>query len=85
MYFSLLLALCLKNGGFEQKRARAGKLNGGDNQDRRSEPSDQSPNEPDRDDSLDDFEEVRPKTRRRAAVDTAADAISDLTLIGNFI
>lgn len=64
------------------KRARAGKLKGGDNQDRRSEPCDQSPNEPDRDDSLDDFEEVRPKSKRnRAAVDTAADAKSDLTLI----
>jgi len=61
-------------------------LNAGDNQDRRSEPSDQSPNEHDRDDSLDDFEEVRPKSRRnRAAVDATADAKSDLTMIGNFI
>lgn len=58
-----------------QKRTRAGKLN--------REPVEQSPTDPDAEDSFDDFEEVRPKIKRNRAVEASTSVnFEQISLIG---
>lgn len=54
---------------------------GGENQERPSDPSDQNHNQVDREGSFDDFEEVRPKSKRKNRTAEGASGDADISLI----
>lgn len=68
-----------RGGGDEPSKANS---NSRDDQERSSDASDGSPNPEEREGSPDDFEEIRPKTKRNRAAEATFD-VPEERLIGN--